>query len=165
MIRKAELSDLESIMAIVEKVKREMEIEGRAQWNENYPQTKDFTFDIESENLYIHEINGQLSGFVCVNDIEPVEYKEVPWSVNDKALVIHRMAVDSNFRKQGIGFLLMRFAEELAQDAGVSYLKSDTYSLNPQMNALFRKLDYHFTGEIFFLGREKPFYCYEKVLG
>lgn len=164
MIRKAQMNDLEGIMAIVAGVKEEMRAEGRAQWGDSYPLSGDFAADIAAQTLYIHETAGRIGGFVCVNAIEPEEYRDVLWSRNEKALVIHRMAVDGHFRKQGIGLQLMKHAEERALLAGIGYLKSDTYSLNPQMNALFKKLNYRFQGEIHFPGREKAFYCYEKVL-
>jgi hypothetical protein len=32
------------------------------------------------------------------------------------------------------------------------------------MNALFLRCGYKLVGEMSFLGKEKPFYCYEKVL-
>ncbi len=45
-------------------------------------------------------------------------------------MVIHRMAVNPNFRKTGIASKLVDFAEKLAVENNVSYLKSDTYSIN-----------------------------------
>ncbi len=45
-------------------------------------------------------------------------------------MVIHRMAVNPSFRKTGIASKLVDFAEKLAVENNVSYLKSDTYSIN-----------------------------------
>lgn len=55
-------------------------------------------------------------------------------------------------------------ADEHALKNNVRYLKTDTYSINTKMNALFVKCGYKLIGEMSFLGKEKPFYCYEKVL-
>ncbi len=165
MVRLAESNDLEQIMPIVGAVVAEMRNNGINQWDESYPQVTDFRNDIESHELHVADINGQINGFVCINHLEPEEYAGANWSLNEKPLVLHRMAVHPGSRQQGIGIMLMRYAEELARSQGVYYLRSDTYSLNPKMNALFRKLDYRFTGEIYFARKTEPFNCYEKILG
>ena len=71
---------------------------------------------------------------------------------------IHRMAVNIKFRNIGVGSKLMKFAEELAIENNVNYLKTDTYSLNKKMNSLFKRFDYKCVGEMSFLGKEAPFY-------
>ena len=58
----------------------------------------------------------------------------------------------------------MKFTEEFALKSNVRYLKTDTYSINPKMNSLFVRSGYKLIGEMSFLGKENPFYCYEKVL-
>ncbi len=79
-------------------------------------------------------------------------------------MVIHRMAVNANYRQQGVATKLMNFAEELALENNVVYLKTDTYSINTKMNSLFKKCGFNLVGEMSFLGKEKPFYCYDKLL-
>ncbi|CAH2213039.1 GNAT family N-acetyltransferase [Tepidibacter aestuarii] len=164
MIRKAVLGDLNNIMEIIKETIEEMHSYNNYQWDENYPQSKDFANDIEKGDLYVDDINGQVAGFICVNYVEPDEYNGLDWSFDEKAMVIHRMAVNFNCRNKGIGISLMKFAEELAVANGVKYLKTDTYSLNTKMNSLFKKLDFKLIGEMSFLGKEKPFYCYDKLL-
>ncbi|TCL65255.1 acetyltransferase (GNAT) family protein [Hydrogenispora ethanolica] len=164
MIRNARSGDLAAIMEIVRKAGQEMRAENRVQWDENYPRLEDFARDVAEETLYVEEEAGRIRGFLCLNYQEPDEYRNLQWSLAEPALVLHRMAVDSAFRNRGIASALMRFGEALARNAGVRYLKSDTYSLNPQMNALFIKLDYRFVGAIQAFGRPNVFHCYEKVL-
>ena len=79
-------------------------------------------------------------------------------------MIVHRMAVNPNFRNLGVGFSLLKFSQELALENGVKYLKTDTYSLNDKMNSLFRKFGFQLAGEMEFLGKEKPFYCYDKIV-
>lgn len=164
MIRKAKLNDLNSIMEIIKSTVEEMKTYNNNQWDENYPQAKDFTNDIESGNLYVDDDRGNIKGFICVNFIEPVEYENINWSSNDKSMVIHRMAVNPKFRQQGVASEMMHFAEKLASDNNVVYLKTDTYSINTKMNSLFKKFGFNLVGEMSFLGKEKPFYCYDKLL-
>jgi GNAT superfamily N-acetyltransferase len=164
MMRKAVLDDLKDIMDIIKDTISEMHSYNNYQWDENYPQEQDFIKDIRDGCLFSVEKDGKLVGFVCVNKIEPVEYSGLNWSLNEDSMVIHRMAVDLSSRRGGIGMEIMNFAEELALKNNVRYLKTDTYSINTKMNALFVRCGYKLVGEISFLGKEKPFYCYEKIL-
>ncbi len=65
-------------------------------------------------------------------------------------MVIHRMAVNPSFRKTGIASKLVDFAEKLAVENNVSYLKSDTYSINSKMNLLLIKCGFIKIGEMSF---------------
>ncbi|HCQ6326185.1 TPA: GNAT family N-acetyltransferase [Clostridioides difficile] len=164
MIRKANMNDLESIMKIIKSTVEEMKTYNNTQWDENYPLEKDFVSDIKKQDLYIYEVDGEVAGFICLNYEEPEEYLGLNWSSNKKAMVIHRMAVNPNFRKTGIASKLVDFAEKLAVENNVSYLKSDTYSINSKMNLLLTKSGFIKIGEMSFLGKEKSFYCYDKIL-
>lgn len=164
MLKIAKLTDVDAIMEIISLTVDEMKSYNNTQWDENYPQAKDFEKDIEQGDLYLDIENDEVKGFICVNYIEPDEYKDLKWSSNEKCMVIHRMAVSPNFRNKGVGTKLMKCAEALAIENGVKYLKTDTYSINEKMNSLFKKFNYELIGEMSFLGKEKPFYCYEKML-
>lgn len=164
MIIRAELSNLRNIMEIIGDTVEEMKSYNNTQWDENYPQSKDFKKDIDQGNLYIDIEDEDIKGFICINYIEPDEYKDIKWSSNESCMVVHRMAVNPKFRNNGVGKKLMNFAEEFAIKNGIRYLKTDTYSTNIKMNSLFIKFNYRLVGEMNFLGKEKSFYCYEKNL-
>ena len=164
MIRKARLEDLKDIMEIIKQTIVEMHSYNNNQWDVNYPKEKDFIDDIQKENLFAIEREGEIAGIICINKEEPAEYNELIWTLNETAMVIHRMSVSPAYRRNGIGTELMKFTEEVALMNNLRYIKTDTYSINPNMNALFVRCGYKFIGEMSFLGKEKPFYCYEKVL-
>ncbi|MCB2361674.1 GNAT family N-acetyltransferase [Clostridium estertheticum] len=84
------------------------------QWDENYPQEKDFINDIQKEDLFVIEREGKIVGFTCINKVEPVEYNELNWTINETAMVGHRMSVSPDYRRNGIGTELMKFTDELA---------------------------------------------------
>ena len=165
MIKVATMHDLNSIMKIVQGVIVEMHSYNNFQWDENYPQKQDFAGDIKKGDLFISVREGEIVGFICINMEQPLEYKDLPWSLPTEALVVHRMGVSPDHRKVGIGFEMVAFADELAVKKNLGYLKTDTYSLNLNAQGLFQKLGYIFVGEMNFLGKEKPFYCYEKSVG
>lgn len=164
MIRKATMEDLTAIMEIVPRVIEEMHSYNNFQWDDKYPLVQDFAHDIQEGDLYVALGEGKLTGFLCINRVQPHEYAGLPWSCAEDCLVIHRMAVSPDCRKMGVGAQLVSFAEKVAIEKKVSYLKTDTYSLNQNAQGLFQKVGYSFVGEMSFLGKEKPFYCYEKII-
>ena len=164
MIRKADFADIEAIMKIIRETIVEMRSCGNTQWDESYPRKEDFLNDIQRSELYISERDGNPVGFACINKVEPAEYADLTGSTQQPAIIIHRMAVDLSYRRSGIGTELMEFAEDFALKDQTTYVKTDTYSINAKMNALFAKRGYKQVGEMRFRGKEKVFYCYEKVL-
>lgn len=164
MIRKAVLMDLDIITKILKDTLAEMHSYNNYQWDENYPNKQDFINDINEGSLYVYEDNCLVVGFLCINIKEPVEYKGLNWSLNEGAYILHRLAVDINHRKEKVGFKLMQFAEDLAINNKIFYLKTDTYSLNTKAQRLIECCGYEYVGTMEFLNKEKPFYCYEKKL-
>lgn len=164
MIRKATTDDIPSIMDTIKLIVQEMKSYNNTQWDENYPQSKDFEEDIQNGDLYVYNVDGEVYGFICVNCIEPKEYDDLNWSYNEKAMVVHRFAVNPTFRNKGIGSKLLKFADDLSRENNITYLKTDTYSINTKMDSLLKKCGYKHIGDMNFLGKEKPFYCYDKKL-
>lgn len=166
MIRKATLNDVEKICQIIGEVIVEMKEYNNDQWDESYPNRKSFEKDIEAQELYVlcDDKNSEIQGVICINSIEAKEYRDIEWENKGEALVIHRMAVNPNFRRMGIGTQLIEFAENKAKERAILSIKTDTYSLNIKMRNLFEKNSFLNRGSIKFLGKEKDFYCYEKKL-
>ena len=164
MLRKAILNDIPEIMEIIKNTIVEMHSYQNYQWDETYPLASDFEKDIEDGTLYVREYEGKLVAFICVNRVEPDAYAELHWYSSQPGVVIHRMSVHPDYRRRGLALELMNFAETLACSQDLPYLKTDTNSLNEKMQALFLRCGYRFIGEINFLGKETPFYCYDKVI-
>lgn len=164
MLRLATMQDLTRIMAIVQATVMEMHAYGNYQWDEVYPTEQDFASDITQGDLFVSEAEGQICGLICINQTEPAVYADAGWTLAEKALVLHRMAVDPALHGRGTGSELLQQAETLALSLGLRYLKTDTYALNEKAQQLFLKHGYHFCGEIQFRKMEHQFYGYEKVL-
>ncbi len=58
----------------------------------------------------------------------------------------------------------MKFAESLAIENNINYLKTDTMFSNPNAQKLFEKCGYKYAGILRFQGREENFFCYEKII-
>lgn len=163
-IRLAKETDLKEIIPIIRKSVQVMEKHDNDQWTGDYPQEHDFLADIEKNTLYVAILDNKVAGCISVDQVEPEEYQEVNWRIDEEAYLFHRLAVDIDIRGEGVASELIAFAERLAIENGVYYMKVDTYSLNKKAQGLFEKLGYEKRGEIKLFGKEQPFYCYDKIL-
>jgi GNAT superfamily N-acetyltransferase len=168
VIRIATESDLPGIMAMVGLAVAQMLAEGSDQWSESYPSRADFSADIGRGELFVEAVDEgpiDVRAVACLNREEPEEYGSVRWSREGRATVVHRLAVHPDCRGRGFAKGLFLFAEDLARRNGTEYIRSDTYSLNARMNALFSRMGYARTGVIAFPRHRAEFYCYDKVIG
>lgn len=163
-IRPANTGDINNIMEIVLATLPIMKAENNPQWDEIYPTAKVFNQDISNGSLYVYLESEKLLGFTCIDGNQPPEYNHVGWNSDSTALCVHRLAVHPASRRQGAGEKLLLHAEYIARMRGVCNLRTDTFSGNAKMNALFTKHGYTKAGEIQLRGIDRPFYCYDKLL-
>lgn len=150
-------------MMLVRRVVPLMRAGGNLQWDDAYPNAEVFLRDIEKDQLRIVAINSAVVGVAAITEDQEPEYANVGWDISERAIVVHRLAVDPEFRGRGIAEALMRHAEEIARSRGISVLRVDTNTKNPATQKLFPKLGYELAGETelgFRAGLR--FLCYEK---
>lgn len=164
LIRLAEEKDLDQIMKIVSASIKRMRESGSDQWDENYPQRDHYYGDIQEHSLYVYEENNNILGVACYSEHNPSEYNVIKWSSDEKAIILKRLAVSPEYRNKGIGKQFYRHIEHVAQEKGISYLKTDTYSKNPAAQKVFLNAGYSFVGELYTPDKPYAFYCYEKKL-
>jgi ribosomal protein S18 acetylase RimI-like enzyme len=164
-IRLANLNDLAPLADLLKRVVPAMRAAGNLQWDENYPNAEAFTNDIERAQLWVAEIDGSLAGVIAITgDVEP-DYVQADWDHAEPALVVHRLAVDPEFRGTGIARALMSCAEAVAASQGIAVIRVDTNIENQATQKLFPSLGYRFAGEISLRMRPgQRFLCYEKRL-
>ena len=89
MIRKAKISDVGTIMTIINETVKEMKSYGNNQWDENYPNSETFINDIKNDSLYVYEEDNNIKGFIYI--------KTDTYSLNTK--------MNSLFKKLGYKFI------------------------------------------------------------
>ncbi len=167
--RKGTPQDVPYIMNIIQDTVEIMERNHNDQWTEDYPKEENFLKDINRGKLYV-AVNEKDKpvGTVTVEEEGPKQYQTIPWRKEDSAYYIHRIAVDVQTRGQGVASKLLQYAEEVAKQDGINYLKTDTYSLNKKAQSMFTKNGYKEVGVIppeeGYLGKEEPFFVYDKIL-
>ena len=163
-------ADIDGVLKIVQQTVIEMKTYGNDQWDETYPLRDRFVQDVNNQSLYVVKAtdNGHdaltLMGFIVVDEEEPEGYDTMNWRSDRPFLVIHRLAVSADHRKQGVASAMEAFACQLAHHQSICYLKVDTHSTNQGMQQFLERKGYVKTGEMIAMGKDKPFYCYDKLL-
>jgi GNAT superfamily N-acetyltransferase len=165
VIRRATLFEVPELMLLVRRVVPLMRAAGNLQWDEHYPNSEVFLRDIQLRQLWVADVEGIIAGVAAITTDQSPEYADVGWDITEPAIVVHRLAVDPDFRGFGIATLLMEEAEALAYEQGIHVLRVDTNTLNEAPQRLFPKLGYTLAGEIGLGFRPGlRFFCYEKRL-
>jgi ribosomal protein S18 acetylase RimI-like enzyme len=166
LLRQARTSDLPALMALVRRVVPLMRAAGNLQWDNDYPNEQVFERDISLGELWIAEAaDGILAGVAAITTDQSPEYADAGWDIHEPAIVIHRLAVDPEFRGAGIAIALMQHAETVARERQIPILRVDTNTQNPATQRLLPRLGYTLAGEISLAFRPGlRFFCYEKRL-
>ena len=165
LIRLATLHDITQIMELIAEVVPVMIASGNLQWDNNYPNTAVFTNDINKNQLWVAEAEGQIAGIIAITTDQEPEYTKVGWDINESAIVTHRLAVSPQYRGLGVAAALLQQAENEAIRRDIKTLRVDTNASNQATQKLFPKLGYIYAGEIGLDFRPGlSFYCYEKRL-
>ena len=143
-----------------------MRASGNHQWDDHYPNEHVFERDIDCGELWVIEAApGTLAAVAAITTDQSPEYADVGWDIHEPAIVIHRLAVDPDFRGRRLAEALMLHAEAVARQRNILILRVDTNTQNPATQRLIPKLGYTLAGEISLEFRPGlRFFCYEKRL-
>jgi GNAT superfamily N-acetyltransferase len=152
-------------MQLITKVVPLMMASGNFQWDENYPNATVFNNDIALNRLWVAESDGSIVGVTAITTEQQAEYADLGMDITEEAIVTHRLAVNVDYRGQGIAEALLKKAEEVALGRGIKILRIDTNSNNKATRKLFPKMGYEYAGETPLAFKPHlRFYCYEKIL-
>ena len=166
MIRRGVHEDLIPILEITKNCAVKMDAMGIYQWNENYPNRNAFIDDIKNNELLVFTKGALLVGCIALCTKMDDVYKDVKWLTKDvKSLYLHRLAVDPQFQKKGIGKKLMDYAEDFAKKNNFISIRLDTFSKNKNNMRFYERRGYKRLEKVFFPEQSRfPFYCYELII-
>ena len=166
MIRRGVHEDLTPILEITKNCAVKMDAMGIYQWNENYPNKNAFIDDIKNNELLVFTKGALLVGCIALCTKMDDVYKNVKWLTKGvKNLYIHRLAVDPQFQKKGIGKKLMDYAEDFAKKNNFISVRLDTFSKNKNNMRFYERRGYKRLEKVFFPEQSRfPFYCYELII-
>lgn len=152
MIEKAKQSDIEEITSLAVKTRMHMLGMGLSQWVGDYPNRSYFLNDCSKDGLYVSRENNKIVASISLLPENDEAYKELVW-IKDNSMVIHRILVNPEAQKKGIGKALFSFSIDLARKLGYDSLKVDTHPDNYRMQGLIKKMGFKYIGYLSSINR------------
>ncbi len=159
MIELAKKAELITISALAKKTRQYMQNLGLKQWVDGYPDYAQFLFDYNNQGLYVYKEDNVIIASMSLLPENDEAYKELKW-LKDKSIVMHRVLVDPEHQKSGIGGLLFNYAINLARTNSYESVKVDTHPDNYKMQRLIKKMEFQDIGYLSGINR----LAYELVL-
>lgn len=168
--RKTTEEDIEKVMEILERAKKQIARFGIDQWQDGYPTEEDIKRDIKEGNSYVLVDEGEIVGTTAFSFEEEEAYKNLvagQWITNnEKYGVIHRIAVDSEKGKKGYAKELLQNMEEIAKSQNVFSIRTDTHEGNNGMKSYLYKNGFTYCGVCKYYKPEGTFdrMVFEKII-
>lgn len=172
MIRKATMEDLQQVADIYDELlDYEANTVSYTNWQKGlYPTVEYAKQALEEETLFVGEEAGTVYGCVILNQIQPPEYQNIPWSIQaapEEVMVIHTLCIRPSCAGQGRGKAFVEFSEHYGREKGWKVIRLDTYEGNlPALN-LYPGLGYRYAGLTKFHFQNviwENLKCFEKLL-
>jgi N-acetylglutamate synthase-like GNAT family acetyltransferase len=167
MIALATKDDLTQVEMIMKCIKEEMKKEGNPQWgstDDDYPSITKLLDDIEKQKMIKYVEDDQIKGIVSLaRDIDR-EYDGLIDNHEQESIIIHRLAVPVEYRKQNIATKLIRYAEVHAKNHQINVLKSSTEVSNFKMNNFLQREGFIYKGEYTYDDYPGVYSYYEKEI-
>ncbi|MGU8648084.1 GNAT family N-acetyltransferase [Clostridium perfringens] len=164
--RQANISDLDQIVEIIELSKKYLKETKVDQWQDGYPAKEDLRRDIESGNSYVLTNKDEIVATTVISLDGESTYNSIfngEWITNEEYIVMHRVAVHDKYKGKGIFKELIKEAESLALNKGISSIKIDTHRDNISMQRAVVKNNFKRCG-IIYLEDGSERIAFEKVL-
>ena len=164
--RQAKISDLDQIVEIIELSKKYLKETKVDQWQDGYPAKEDLRRDIESGSSYVLTNKDEIVATTVISLDGESTYNSIfngEWITNEDYIVMHRVAVHDKYKGKGIFKELIKEAEILALNKGISSIKIDTHRDNISMQRAVVKNDFQKCG-IIYLEDGSERIAFEKVL-
>lgn len=168
--RKTTEEDIEKVMEILEKAKKQIARFGIDQWQDGYPAREDVLKDIENGISYVLVDEGEIVGTTAFSFEEEEAYKNLvagQWIINNERYgVIHRIAVDGEKGKKGYAKELLQNMEEIAKSQNVFSIRTDTHEGNNGMKSYLYKNGFKYCGVCKYYTDEGSFdrMVFEKII-
>lgn len=161
--RKPTLDEVFKIYRHYVRVIASMQENGIDQWDNLYPNSADIAADIANGDMWVGEEDGKILITFAVNNDCEEEYDSCPWVYpDDPFIVVHRLAVNPKFRRQGVAKNAMEFVEREAKEKGIRTIRLDTFCKNTAGAKLYESLGFKVIG--FAHWRKGKFQIMEKVI-
>ncbi|SDX31289.1 GNAT family N-acetyltransferase [Tepidimicrobium xylanilyticum] len=164
--RKAIESDIDNIMNIIKQAQDYFKEQGIDQWQNNYPNPEVVREDIDRGYGYVLLKKGEIVGTVAVSFDGEKTYEKIydgQWISNFDYAVIHRLAIDSNYKGQGLASIIVKNIEKMCLRENIKSIRIDTHEDNESMQRLIQKNGFKYCGIIHLRDNSKRL-AFEKII-
>lgn len=164
--RKADETDIGAVMNIIKQAQSYFKGMGIDQWQNNYPNAETIRNDIDHKHSYVLQKGNKIIATVAVSFDGEKTYDfiyEGKWITESEYAVIHRIAVDNNYKGTGLSSEIIKNIEQICFSKGVYSIKVDTHEANLSMQRLLEKNNFRYCGIIYLRDGCKRM-AFEKVL-
>lgn len=166
MLRRSVIHDIERIMEIIAQAQVYFKEAGIDQWQNNYPNAEVIRQDIMNDESYVLVDKGQVVATTVISFSNDANYDVIydgEWLSNEEYAVIHRIAVDNNFKGKGISAQIIAQVETECLARDVHSIKVDTHEDNKSMQKLLIKNNFKYCGVIYLSDGSKRV-AFEKLI-
>lgn len=151
-LRRAQTQDLAAIMKIIDDAKNLLKKNGSPQWQNGYPNQENFTQDIAMQTNWILINDNKVVATATLQLTPEPTYRNITqgqWQQPDEPYAtIHRVAISSNYRGQGLSKLLFSNLLTVGQMQGIKNFRVDTHRSNKAMQHIAENFNFKKRGII-----------------
>ncbi|MBP1889346.1 GNAT superfamily N-acetyltransferase [Clostridium moniliforme] len=165
IIRKSLKEDVKDIMKIINRAKEFLKENGVDQWQDGYPNNETIESDILNNDSYVVLKDNNIVATLAISFDGEKTYDVIydgKWLSNGKYAVIHRIAIDNEYRGTGVSSYILQKVYEICLDNNIHSIKIDTHEKNIPMQKLLKKNDFKYCGVIYLEDNSKRI-AFEKV--
>lgn len=166
IFRTATDNDKNRIMEIIAQAQEYLRNNGVNQWQDNYPNIDIVKKDIEKGSCYVLEKDNIIVATVAVSFNDEKTYDKIyegKWKTEKDYAVIHRIAVDNNYKGLRIASGIIARVEEMCLNMNIHSIKVDTHKQNASMRKMLYNNGFQYCGIIYLeSGSERV--AYEMVI-
>lgn len=152
IFRKSAESDVSKIISIIKQAQANFKAQGIDQWQNGYPNEEVIMHDIQKEESYVLVKDDEVLATIAISFNKEKSYMNIiegEWLTDGDYGVIHRIAVNNNYKGLGLSHKLLKYTEEICLESGIHSIKLDTHEDNTPMRSLLKKNGFEYCGIIY----------------
>lgn len=151
-LRKAQQTDINSIMQIINQAKQRMKNAGSPQWQDGHPTQEMINQDIQRQNGWVLMIGDQIAGYSVLQFTPEPTYKVIKdgqWTNNNQPYAtIHRVAISDHYHGQHLSKFLFSNLITIGIAHGITNFRLDTHRVNLPMQRLAKSCGFKHCGTV-----------------
>lgn len=159
-LRRAKAADLDVIMEIVEEARALLKKDGIPQWQDGHPNREMFAHDISQGINWVLIVDHQVAGTATLQLTPDPAYKTIYHGQRsyprDPYATIHRVAISSKYRGQGLAKILFSNLLTVGQLQDRRDFRLDTHAKNKRMQQLAQNFGFVRCGNVKVADKKDP---------